>query len=289
MVCQVVERRVAARDVAEHEDPVGMRLLEHRPVDRGDVRAPVDVAEEQAVAALPGDIIDAAQDLDVERVADVPDDDAEQRAPAAPQGSCQEVRLVAEIGCRSQDARAGLVPDRDTGVLIVEDPRDRRDGDAGPLRNVAERDRLANRLDHAPSPPLDMRTMVPMKRKRQGLSLNLTRIVGRTHARRSGGRVSALRSDAAVRVAAREPGCGTAMPTPRREAPVTAVELRPQTVDAGFPTVFGRELIAGAAELRPPPLCRRDDGRPVARARAPLRRPSRRRPRGHDDRGRGAR
>ena len=110
MVCQVVERRVAAGDVAENEDPVGVRLLEHRPVDRSDVRTPVDMAEEQAVAALPGDFVDAAQDLDVERVADVPDDDTEQRAPAAPKGSRQEVGLVAELGCRSTGCESGSPP-----------------------------------------------------------------------------------------------------------------------------------------------------------------------------------
>ena len=33
------------------------------------------------------------------------------------------------------------------------------------------------------------------------------------------------------------------MPPGRRDPAVTAVELRPQTIDAGFPTVFGRELI----------------------------------------------
>ena len=50
----VVERRIAARDVAEDQDPVGMRLLEHRAVDGGDVRTPIDVAEEEPVAALSG-------------------------------------------------------------------------------------------------------------------------------------------------------------------------------------------------------------------------------------------
>ena len=116
MAREVVERRVAAGDVAEDQDPVGVRLLEHRAVDRGDVRTPVDVAEEQAVAACAGDLVDAAQDLDVERVADVPDDHAEQRAPAAAQRSGQEVGLVAEVGCRDRIRVAGLLPDRDAGV-----------------------------------------------------------------------------------------------------------------------------------------------------------------------------
>ena len=59
VVGDVVEGRVAARDVAEDEDPVGVRLLEHRAVDGRDVRAPVDVAEKEPVAASSGGLVDA--------------------------------------------------------------------------------------------------------------------------------------------------------------------------------------------------------------------------------------
>ena len=75
---QLVERVVAALDVADDDDPVRVRALEHRAVRERDVRAVVDVAEEQPVVAHPGCVVDATQDLDVERVGDVAGDDPQQ-------------------------------------------------------------------------------------------------------------------------------------------------------------------------------------------------------------------
>jgi hypothetical protein len=75
---QHVEGRVAALQVADHDDPVGVRVLEHRAVGHR-LRGPVvDVAEEQPVPPRPGLLVDAAQDLDVERVGDVAGDHAQQ-------------------------------------------------------------------------------------------------------------------------------------------------------------------------------------------------------------------
>ena len=74
----------------------------------------VDMAEEEPVAASAGHLVDAPQHLGVERVADVPDDHAEQRAAAPAQRSGEEVRLVAEVGCGGEDPRARLCRDRDT-------------------------------------------------------------------------------------------------------------------------------------------------------------------------------
>ena len=104
--------------------------------------------------------------------------------------------------------------------------------------------------------------------------------------RRSGGRLQRfdLMPGPEGRQACR--GAGRPCPTPatgrdcRRAAPADGRRRLRDRLRSGHP---------GAAELRPPPLRRRDDGRPVAGARAPIRRPSRRRPRGHDNRGRGAR
>ena len=127
----VVERRIAARDVAEDQDPVRMRLLEHRAVDGRDVRAPIDMAEKEPIAASPGDLVDAPEDLRVERVADVPDDHAEQRAAAPAQRSGEEVRLIAEVRGGGEDARPRLRPHRDARRVPVQDPRDGRDRDAG--------------------------------------------------------------------------------------------------------------------------------------------------------------
>jgi hypothetical protein len=148
VIREVVQRRVAAGDVAEDQDAVGVRLFEHRAVDRGGVRAPVDVPQEEAVAAAAGDLVHAAQDLRVERVADVPDDHAEERAPAAAQRPGEEVGLVAELGGRGEDPLAGLVADGHPGVATVQDPRYGGDRDAGPLRDVPEGDR-SDRLRHA--------------------------------------------------------------------------------------------------------------------------------------------
>jgi hypothetical protein len=55
-----------------------MGVLEHRPVGDCRFRLIVDVAQEHAVIALAGDFVDSAQDLDVERVAHIAGDHAEQ-------------------------------------------------------------------------------------------------------------------------------------------------------------------------------------------------------------------
>ena len=216
-----------------------MRLLEHRAVDRGDVRAPVDVAEEQAVAACAGDLVDAAQDLGVERVADVPDDHAEQRAPAAAQRPGEEVGLVAEVRRRGEDPLAGRLADGHAGLAAVEDPRDRRDRDAGPLRDVAERDRPATAFaTSCPPALLTPRTIVPVRRKRQGLSLTSAESPDRRPAcaevRRSRGATSraTIRSSRAVRA------CPRGEPDERRR------DRRRRRPTRGFRTVFGRELVA---------------------------------------------
>src|SRR5262249_34328166 len=97
----------------------------------------------------------------------------EERAAAAAQGPGEEIRLVAEVGSRREDPLAGLVADRDAGVPAVQDPGDRGDRDPRALRHVAEGDRPA-RLRHAAPPRLlTPRTIVPVRRKRQGLSLSL--------------------------------------------------------------------------------------------------------------------
>ena len=121
-VGDLVEGRVAALDVAHDDDPVGMRLLEHRAVDGGDIRPVVDVAEEEPIVAVPGGLVDAAQDLDMERVGDVAGDHAEQRAPAAAQRPGEEVRLVAEIRRRGEDPVSRRLANRDAGLAAVEDP-----------------------------------------------------------------------------------------------------------------------------------------------------------------------
>ena len=73
-----LQGRVGALDVADDDDPVRVRPLEHRAVRQRDVRPVVDVAQEQPVVARLGRAVDAAQDLDVERVGDVAGDHAEQ-------------------------------------------------------------------------------------------------------------------------------------------------------------------------------------------------------------------
>ena len=129
-----------------------MGLLEHRAVDSGDVGAPVDMAEEQPVAAGAGDLVDAAQDLGVERIADVADDHAEERAPAAAQRPGEEVGLVAEVRRGDEDPLPGRLADRHARLAAVEDPGDRGDGDAGSGGDVAERDHPA-RLRHVAALP----------------------------------------------------------------------------------------------------------------------------------------
>ena len=56
--------------------------------------------------ALAGDLVDAAEDLDVERVAHVAGDHAEQRAAAAAEPAGEQVRAVAEVGGDAEDAVA---------------------------------------------------------------------------------------------------------------------------------------------------------------------------------------
>jgi hypothetical protein len=139
----VVERRVAAVDVAHDQDPVGVGLLEHRAVDRGDVGPVVHVTEEEAVIAGPCRRVDTAQDLDVVRVRDVAGDDAEQRAPAAAKGAGEQVRAVAELRRGGDDPLARRLSNRNARFAAIEDPRHGRDRDAGLLRNVAKGDHVA--------------------------------------------------------------------------------------------------------------------------------------------------
>ena len=110
---QVGERPRAVDEVAQHDDPVGMRALEHRPVRQRDVGTVVDVAEEEPEFAGTSHLVHALQHLDVERVRHVPRDDTDQGASAAAQPARQEVRFVAEVGRRGQHAVARLVADRD--------------------------------------------------------------------------------------------------------------------------------------------------------------------------------
>ena len=51
---EIVERLVAALDVSHDDDPVGVRLLEHRAVHRRNVGPVVDMAEEEPVVPLRG-------------------------------------------------------------------------------------------------------------------------------------------------------------------------------------------------------------------------------------------
>src|SRR4029079_1057741 len=86
-------------------------------------------------------LVDALEDLDVEWVGDIAGDDPDQRAPAAAQPACQEVRLVAEAGSGSQHTVPSLIADGDTRGAPVQDARSGRDRDAGPLGDVAQRGR----------------------------------------------------------------------------------------------------------------------------------------------------
>ena len=56
------------------------------------------MAEEEPVVAHPGCVVDATQDLDVERVGDVAGYDPQQRARAAAQAPGEQIRLVTQFG-----------------------------------------------------------------------------------------------------------------------------------------------------------------------------------------------
>jgi hypothetical protein len=133
-----LQRRIAALDIADEGDPVGVGLLEHRAIDRRHVRPIVDMAQEQAIVAGACNGIQSAKNLDVEWVGDVPDDDSEERAAAAPQRAGHKVRPVAQPLGRRHDPLARLGADRDAGLASVEDPRDGGDGDAGGIRDVPQ-------------------------------------------------------------------------------------------------------------------------------------------------------
>ena len=150
---QVFQGRIAALQVADDHDPVGMRLLEHGAVDRRHVGPVVDVAEEQPIAPCPRGDVDSAQDLEQERVGDVPDDDAQERAATPAQGPRKQVRLVAQLLGRGQNPLTRRLPDLDARFAAVQDPRGGRGRDAGPLRYVAQRDR-GNGFSHLPRRPL---------------------------------------------------------------------------------------------------------------------------------------
>jgi hypothetical protein len=141
---QMIERwprsQRCSLDVADDDDAVGVRALEHRAVRQGEIRAVVDVAQEQPILALAGRLVDPPQDLDVERVGDVAGDDAQERAPTAAQAAGEHVGLVAQLRCDGQDALTGVVSDGDARFAAVEDARDGRDRDPGTACDVAQRD-----------------------------------------------------------------------------------------------------------------------------------------------------
>jgi hypothetical protein len=132
-----VEGRTGAFDVADDDDSVGVRVLEHRPVRHRLLGSVVDVAEEQPVPAGARRLVDAAQDLDVERVGDVAGDHTDQQAATAAQAAGEQVGSVPETPGRRQDAGAGLVADGYAALPVVEDPRHRRDRHAGLVGDVA--------------------------------------------------------------------------------------------------------------------------------------------------------
>ena len=136
---QVGEGRLAVGQVAEQQDPVGVRALEHRAVAQRHVRSIVDVTEEQPEPTGAGDLVDALQDLDVERVPDVPGDDPDERAPAAAQATSQQIGPIAQGRGGRQDTLAGVVADGHPRFAAVEDPRGGCDRHPGPLGDVAER------------------------------------------------------------------------------------------------------------------------------------------------------
>ena len=114
------------------------------------------MAEEEPIAAGLGDAVDATEDLGVERVGDVADDDAEQRAPAAAEGASQEIRLVAEVIRRGEDPLARGFPDRYAGLAAVEDSGHGRDRNPGALGDITKGDRPARGLHPSfASRPLD--------------------------------------------------------------------------------------------------------------------------------------
>ena len=196
----------------------------------------------------------------MERVGDVPDDHAEQRAPAAAQRAGQQVRPVAELVGGGEDALARVSPDRDAGLAAVEDARDGRDRDAGPLGHVAQGDgtrrtdadlvrRTILRRWLAPglTPGLSFRT---------GQTSRLIVDPQRQHTpaehRRWRNAVALSRQ---AHPSSRSASDGTASRQPRR----------PGRLHDGLRSRARRR----AAELRPPALPRRDHGRPVAGLRAP--------------------
>ena len=124
---EVRQLLVASGQVAQDQDAVGVRSLEHRSVGQGHVGPVVDVTQEEAVVTGSGDFVDTLQDLDVERIRDVPGDHPDQRAPAPAQAPGEEVWLVAELGCDSQHPLPRLVADRDARFPAVQDARHGRD------------------------------------------------------------------------------------------------------------------------------------------------------------------
>ena len=151
----VVQRSIATLDVAHQHDSVGMRLLEHRAVNRSDIGPVVDMAEEQAKTAQPRHVVDAAQHLEQKRVGDVAHDHAEQRALAAAQRAGEEVGLVAQLLGGRHDPLAGGVPHGHASLAPVEDARHGGNRHAGLLGNVAQRHGRQRVPHRARFPPLD--------------------------------------------------------------------------------------------------------------------------------------
>ena len=214
----------------------------------------------------------------MERVADVADDHAQQgssgyRAAPAPGGSACTPRSAAA----DHDPLAGLGPDRDAGLVAVQDPRDRRDRDAGPLRDVAQRDRAAIR----PRPPRPSRPLDTADYRSDGAETS--RLIVKLTPHRS----SSDRAGVGRRAVERRPAAALPRGHPGvRFLGVTQRRWRARVSPLGDRSVASERSmaatsIAAAAQLRPPALRGRHDGRPPGPGfEYHFDPPSRRRPRG---------
>ena len=124
--------RVAAGEAADQGDEVGEVVP-----GRGD---------EEPGARTGHALLDPAHHLRVDRVADVVDGERHLHRRAQLERPARGVGDVAELGDRRPHAVLGVRP----GRLAVEDPRDRRDGDAGPVGDLHDRRSPAHRSPDLP-------------------------------------------------------------------------------------------------------------------------------------------
>ena len=121
-IAQVLEEAGLVLHVAEHHDGIGVARLEDGGQGDPLVHPAMRVAEHDVVAAghrLDRKRLDGAGE---ERIAEVPDDRADEHGRRATQASRVWVRPVPQLSSRDHDPLARLGGDLDLGRRVVQDP-----------------------------------------------------------------------------------------------------------------------------------------------------------------------